>query len=402
MRGFRAAVGVSGVFASMVAACFAAALPRQVPAQQLPAQQFPERLADSTYWRLVTTFSESSGYFASDNYVSNENEWQYVIPPRLATVNRDGAYIGVGPEQNFTYIAAFTPRIAFICDIRRQNLVQHLLYKALIEMSADRADLMSMLFARVRPPGVDPSFSSGQLIAAFAPVAPDSALYFNTLRAVYDRLKRHHGFALTATDSITIRDVLSVFVDAGLDVNYAAGGGHSVRTIVRGGPASFDSGLRPMRPGYSTFADLMLEDDGAGNNRGWLGTEAAFRIVKEYQERNLIVPVVGDFAGTKALREIGEYLTANSTPVSTFYVSNVEQYLFEDESNWKKFYSNVAALPLDENATFIRSLSNRSQVSPRKSDSRLAQITSSIDRVVRAFVSGSLTNYFDLIELRDR
>ena len=41
----------------------------------------------------------------------------------------------------------------------------------------------------------------------------------------------------------------------------------------------------------------MLEDDGAGLNRGWLGSEAAFRVVKEYQNRNLIVPIVGDFAG---------------------------------------------------------------------------------------------------------
>jgi hypothetical protein len=397
MTGRRAAAGVSGLFVSLAFGALTIGLPRHTLAQGLP-----DRLADSTFWRLVTTFSEPSGYFASDNYVSNENEWQYVIPPKLSAVDRNGAYLGVGPEQNFTYIAAFQPRIAFITDIRRQNMLQHLLYKALIEMSADRAELLSMLFARIRPNGVDSASTPAQLVAAFSPVAPDSALYFNTLRRVYDQLVQHHGFTLTRSDSTSIRDVLSVFVDAGLDVNYASGTSHTVGTTVRGGGVSFDRETRPMRPGYSTFSSLMLEDDGAGVNRGWLGSEIAFRVVKEYQTRNLIIPIVGDFAGGKALRSVGEYLAGYKIRVSAFYVSNVEQYLFEDATNWSKFYANVAALPLNSNAMFIRSLSNRAQVTPRKSDSRLAQLTSPIATVVGAYLGGSLRTYFDLIELRDR
>lgn len=396
MRVCRAAAGVSGLIASLVAGALASSLPRQTL-----AQRFPDRIADSTFWRMVTTFSEPSGYFASDNYVSNENEWQYVIPPKLAGVDRTGAYLGVGPEQNFTYIAAFAPRIAFICDIRRQNMLQHLLYKALIEMSADRADLMSMLFARIRPAGLDSTSTPAQLVAAFSPVSPDSALYFNTLKSVYDRLVQHHGFGLSRADSTAIREVLSVFVDAGLEVNYASGSRHGVGTFtVRG--STLDGGSPQLRPGYSTFAGLMLEDDGAGQNRGWLGTEAAFRVVKEYQMRNLIVPVVGDFAGEKALRSIGDYLRSRTIGVSAFYVSNVEQYLFEDAANWSKFYANVGALPLARDAMFVRSLSNRSQVTPRKPESRLAQLTSPIDTVVKAFRDGSMRNYFDLIALRDR
>src|SRR5215213_4864782 len=74
MKGRHAVVGVSGLFASLAFGAIAVALPRPARAQG----PLPERLADSTFWRLVTTFSEPSGYFASDNYVSNENEWQYV------------------------------------------------------------------------------------------------------------------------------------------------------------------------------------------------------------------------------------------------------------------------------------------------------------------------------------
>jgi hypothetical protein len=99
---------------------------------------------------------------------------------------------------------------------------------------------------------------------------------------------------------------------------------------------------------------------------------------------------------------VSEYLTQRNLRVSAFYVSNVEQYLFEDATNWSKFYANVAALPLHSNATFIRSLSNRAQVTPRKSDSRLAQLTSSIDTVVKAYLTGTMRTYFDLIQLRDR
>ena len=62
-------------------------------------------------------------------------------------------YLGVGPEQNFTYIVALRPKLAFIVDIRRGNMNEHLLYKAFIELSADRADFLSRLFARPRPAG---------------------------------------------------------------------------------------------------------------------------------------------------------------------------------------------------------------------------------------------------------
>ena len=65
-----------------------------------------------------------------------------------------GVYIGVGPEQNFSYIARLRPAMAFIIDIRRENLNLHLFYKALFEVSSDRADFVSRLFSRPRPTGI--------------------------------------------------------------------------------------------------------------------------------------------------------------------------------------------------------------------------------------------------------
>ena len=79
----------------------------------------------------------AGGSFQSENFLSNENAFQTVIPELKATLPAGGVYLGVGPEQNFTYIVALRPRLAFIIDIRRGNLIEHLLYKAFVEMSVD-------------------------------------------------------------------------------------------------------------------------------------------------------------------------------------------------------------------------------------------------------------------------
>ena len=113
----------------------------------------PSALSDREFWTLIQTVSEAPGtYTLSDNFVSNE--------PRVAENARwlrpaGGVYIGVGPEQNFSYIARLRPAMAFIVDIRRENRNLHLLYKALFELSGDRVDFVSRLFSRPRPAGLD-------------------------------------------------------------------------------------------------------------------------------------------------------------------------------------------------------------------------------------------------------
>src|SRR5580692_6052757 len=90
------------------------------------AEELPARLSDETFWKMVTDYSEPGGSFLSDNLVSNELAFQDVLPELTGDRKPGGVYLGVGPEQNFTYIAALKPKIAFIFDIRRQNLIEHL------------------------------------------------------------------------------------------------------------------------------------------------------------------------------------------------------------------------------------------------------------------------------------
>src|SRR6476619_7447165 len=90
------------------------------------------------------------------------------IGAQVRRVPPGGVYIGVAPDQNFTLVSALRPGIAFIVDIRHQNAVQHLMYKALIEMSKDRADFLARLFARAPLEGVDTTSSAAQLFEALS------------------------------------------------------------------------------------------------------------------------------------------------------------------------------------------------------------------------------------------
>src|SRR5262252_1391238 len=118
------------------------------------ADTLPARYSDVEFWRIVTDFSEPGGAFAYENFVSNEVSYQDILPEVTRIVKPGRAYLGVAPEQNFTYIAAVRPKVAFILDIRRQNMLELLMYKALFEMSADRVEFISRLFSRPKPGGL--------------------------------------------------------------------------------------------------------------------------------------------------------------------------------------------------------------------------------------------------------
>src|SRR3954463_6907619 len=95
-----------------------ASAPRPHPPAQSPPPSFAQTIA---------SLSERGGYFDTDNLISNESSYLQVMPDLERRSIRGGAYIGVGPDQNFSYIAQTRPAIAFIVDIRRDNLLLHLL-----------------------------------------------------------------------------------------------------------------------------------------------------------------------------------------------------------------------------------------------------------------------------------
>jgi hypothetical protein len=300
------------------------------------ADSLPGRLSDDEFWRIVVDLSEPGGVFQFENFVSNEITFQRVIPELKQTATRDGAYLGVGPEQNFTYIAALQPKIAFIIDIRRQNLLEQLFYKALFELSTDRVDFVSRLFSRPRPSGLSTRSSVEQLFEAFKFYFPDPQLFDRNLRAVKHRLMTVHHFPLTGDDQQAIGLVFRTFREGGPSINYA-----------------FDSRAPGLNSNH-TYAALMIASDDDGMKWSFLATEDNFRRVQELERKNLIVPLVGDFAGPKTLQAVGAYLKQQRVIVSAFYASNVEEYIRKPLGNYTRFCSSVATLPVDATSTFIR------------------------------------------------
>src|SRR3954468_12611488 len=148
------------------------------------AGSLPDSLSNAAFLALSDELSEPNGYFQSDNLVSNEIQFQQVIPDLEKTARANRVYLGVGPEQNFTYIAALKPAMVFIVDVRRGNLQLHLMYKALFELSADRAEFVSRLFSRPRPDGLESTSPVSEIFDAYSNSAPSDALYAANLQAI--------------------------------------------------------------------------------------------------------------------------------------------------------------------------------------------------------------------------
>ena len=327
--------------AARISASSQAPAARAAQATAAATASLPAKLSDAEFWALTTDISEPGGYFRiADNFTSNEAEVGRLFTSLRERKLGGGVYLGVGPEQNFSYISAIKPSMAFILDIRRQAAIQHLMFKAIFELSKDRADFISLLFARPRPKDLDASGPIDKIWEPFLASTKDDALAAKTRDRVVEQLTKVHKFPLN-TDELGMLDwVLSAFVTygPGITTNGSMQNG-------RGGGAG---------GGRTTFADLTgWSFDNAGYPQSFLSTDENFQTVKALHDKNLIVPVTGDFGGPKALRAVGAYLKSHGGTVSAFYLSNVEQYLFQDQKA-TMFYENVATLPITDASVFIR------------------------------------------------
>ena len=199
-----------------------------LPTAALSRDTIPSALSDRDFWSLTERLSEPSQFFQSqsgspDNLLSNEVMVSSVAAALADRVKAGGIYLGVGPEQNFTYIAAIRPRIAVITDIRRGNLHLHLVYKALFEMSANRTEFVGRLFSRKLAPAPNGNVTAGQLmIAALAADPIDEPGFKANLKAISDQLTRTHGFMLDAGDLAGIEHVYRNFYRFGPSINYTS------------------------------------------------------------------------------------------------------------------------------------------------------------------------------------
>lgn len=373
--------------AGVLAVALGLAALASAPLLHVEAKPLPNQLSNEDFWRLVEAFSEPSGYFQSDNLVSNEHTFQYVVPALQQMARPGRVYVGVAPDQNFTYMLALKPQLAFIVDIRRGNLHTQMMYKALIELSLDRAEFVGRLFARPRPEGLTSKSTVDEIFMAYARTISDGNLQAETWARMQAHLTQTRNFRLKDEDLRGIEDIYDQFVRYGPSITYSSGPGR------QGG------GIRRRGGGFSNFpsyADLMRQTDASGVQRGYLATEESFQALKLMEQRNLIVPIVGDFAGPKALRAVGRYIRDHGSTVAAFYTSNVEQYLFRN-GVWRNFYSNLSTLPLDDSSVIIRSVSPRDGYlgAPQGPDGR-ANVLDPVLPLVKDFNASKITSYYDV------
>jgi hypothetical protein len=342
-----------------------------------------QRLSDSSFAALVARLSEAGGVFDSDNIISNEASYLQIASQLTKNGVHGGAYIGVGPDQNFSYVALIRPSIAFMLDIRRDNMLEHLLFKSLFEMSRNRMEYLCLLFGKPVPPDVGAwtGRQIGLIVAYLNQTRTDSQAVAATRKATNERITRF-GVALDAHDRQMIDRYRAEFIADGLDTRYSSLG-------------------RNNRMDYPTFGQLMLATDRSGRQISFLADEDAFQFVRSLQLANRIVPVVGNVAGDKAVRAIGQYAAEHSLNISAFYLSNVEQYLLTRDGGFDTYAKNVKTLPHDSTSVIIRSYFGRFGMTHPLFVSGASSISTSmiepIDTFLRAVAAGDIHTYADLV-----
>ena len=341
------------------------------------------QISAAQFSRTIQDFSEEEGNFSSDNFVSNETGYLHVVDKLKQLGVSGGAYVGVGPEQNFTYIAKIRPEIAFIVDIRRQAIIQHLMYKAIFQQSEDRAQFLSRLFSKPLKgkgaPGRDAPIE--ELVGYFSEAPTSQEVFAENLASIRKMIEKDFEFPLSASDQKMLLYVYGAFRDGNLDITTRAVGGAG------GGWYGNSSRLK----------DLFVATDLNGKQGNFLATVQDYDFLRDLHRKNRIIPVVGDFAGSKALAAVAGYLRENGYTVSAYYTSNVEQYLFGNQV-FGAFAENVRKLPISDKSVFIRAARGGRHAYPSSPPGiRMNTILQKITVFLKDFDEGLYTDYGSLV-----
>jgi hypothetical protein len=361
-------------------ACIAAALCTAVftPWQPEPpvAAAADIQVSRAQFAQYVDELSEPEGYFDSDNFITNETSYLHIIGELRERVKPGNVYLGVGPDQNFSYIAHTRPTLAIIVDIRRQNMLEHLLYKALFDLSASRVEFLSLLFSR-ETPRIDARSSLRDILIAIRRAGTSDNRYRSNLGAIRQRLDTY-GIKLSAADFKKIEYIYSTLHEEGLDLRFSSIGRNNASQ-------------------YPTFESLMLQTDRTARPQSFLSTEELFQWLKGFESENRLIPIVGDFAGRRAFKSVGSFLKRNALQVSTFYTSNVEFYIFAP-NEWDRYIDNVRAMPWTADAVFIRSYFNGNGLHPLNVPGhRSTTLIHSVSQFLRNYDTGRMTSYWDVV-----
>jgi hypothetical protein len=307
------------------------------PAAESADAEDARYVRDDSFGPLIARLSESPGDFPSENYVTNEASLLDVAAALRNPKLHDRGYVGVGPEQSYTYLAMLEPRVAYIVDIRRGNLLEHMMFRGCFEAGKTRAEFLTALLARrvaavagvAMDAGADAGFAA--LDAAFRAAPPDAVLRDEGIartKFLLDRL----GVVHAPSDDKAIARLHEAFAKHGLGIAYTM----------------FNSGRQ-----YPTLGETLSARDPDGKPASFLASEEIYTRARRLVVENRVIPVVGDFGGKHALRAVAEDMRARGVKLGVFYTSNVEQYLFEQKT-YGAFVESVRAMPRDDDSLVVR------------------------------------------------
>jgi hypothetical protein len=363
--------------ALVMLATLGAFCPKEPRRAAAPQAQPEPRLAP-----LSAQLSEPGGYFDSDNLISNETSYLQVAEQLQDQVAPGGVYVGVGPDQNFNYIARVKPRHAFILDIRRQNMLQHLYYAALFAQADDPYQFLCLLFGRTCPAATPQAAQPGieRALQAALQSAPSEETFAAKLQAAFQHIEGPLQFPLQTQDRSDIRAIARAFFEEQAEIR-------------------FRSFRRPWAVYHPTYRQLLTTRSPSGRFGSFLDSPEDYRVVRDLSRGQRIVPVVGDFAGPQALRAIGRWVREQGLTVSVFYTSNVEFYLLRQDG-YERFLANVRELPTRADSVLIRACFDYGRSHPAEMPGhRSATLLQRLPRFLELYQAGSYTSYWDVCTL---
>ena len=238
---------------------------------------------------------------AADNLVSNEDSYPRIAGQIAEDAPRNGVYLGVGPDQNFTMIAHSRPRWALIVDYRRRNLLLHLAHYALFRLSPDRVSYLERLTARKPTAKLSEASAGRELVEAFSKTTMDRRRLDSSIadaRKVLGPLGivRESEWAALAT-------IQAKMAGPGLNARFLA------------------------LPMYPTLGQMIQTPDAEGRSAHFLSQEPLYQVVRDLQREERVVPAVGDFGDPAAFERLRRWLREGELKIALAYVSDVEFFL---------------------------------------------------------------------------
>ncbi len=309
-----------------------------------------------------------TGPVSADNLMTNEDSIASVLD-RVSQLPGGTAYLGVGPDQNFSLIAAARPSVALILDYRTKNQHLHLLHKSLIEQSANRSAYLSRLWAR--SPVIDAAArgDAARLVAAYAaaPLKPDM---LEESREAVRRSLLDMGFR-SETDLAEIARIQARLAGPGPDARFLA--------------------LR-MYPPIGRFIAMKTRSGRPGH---WLADDSLYMAMRQLQQADALLPVVADWAGSRAMPKTAAYLSKKRSKVGCVYVSDVEFFLFRAGS-FDRYVANLVRLPIADEAVIVRTSTREIDHPERMAGNSSTTIVCSLPAFLEAARAGKLRRWEDL------